>query len=503
MKKWIVVILCIMAFSVGYANTDKDTSETSEIDKKTERIIAEQKTREEKERKTKEKERKTCEVCGHYGNDVISNSALDDERRMCRDCMSEAREKQRKADKEAKIKEEQKEQQEKEERTRIAYEDDNIIIKVRAEDMKKFIWPRAEGDFYVKIVTEVINKGNKTASVTFPPESIIINNTDSNGDNYNIIDTQISVLSDYHTEEYIHATKNINGQDCSYYDKYVEYTKELEANESFEFERLIVGNKDNIESKILFNINSVTFNFRVNDSELKKVTVNNISYNNDSKIEEKITNKEQEEKEAAATQEKIARAKARRDEADRKAGIRQSNTNNNKQNNNDNNNYNTNTTNNSKGIEYVQDNNIKQAYNNLPTSVKQLFKDINCEVKEVNVVSVPGAIGAFSAGGSYGHPTIEIQKNNKYITYTVYHEFGHMLDCGYNYKYESKENEFYNIYLDERAEFRTDYNYQYAISEVEEYFASSFAEYIINPQRLKSNTPRTYNYIVNAINNIE
>ena len=496
MKKWIVVILCIMAFSVGYANTDKDTSETSETDKKTERIIAEQKTREEKERKT-------CEVCGHYGNDVISNSALDDERKMCRDCMSKAREKQRKTDKEAKNKEEQKEQQEKEERAIIAYEDNNIIIKVRAEDMKKFIWPRAEGDFYVKIVTEVINKGNKTASVTFPSESIMINNTDSNGDNYNIIDTQISALSDYHTEEYIYVTRNINGQDCSHYDKYIEYTKELETNESFEFERLIVGSKDNIESKILFNINSVTFNFRVNDSELKKVTVNNISYNNNSEIEEKITNKEQEEKEAIATQEKIARAKARRDEADRKARIRQSDTNNNKQNNNDYNDNNANTTNNSKEIEYVQDNNIKQAYNNLPTSVKQLFKDINCEIKEVNVVSIPGAVGAFSAGGSYGHPTIEIRKNNKYITYTVYHEFGHMLDYGYNYKYESKENEFYNIYLDERAEFRTDYNYQYAISEVEEYFASSFAEYIINPQRLKSNTPRTYNYIVNTINNIE
>ena len=272
MKKWIVVILCIMAFSIGYANTDKDTSETSETDKKTESIIEEQKTREEKERKT-------CEVCGHYGNDVISNSALDDERKMCRDCMSKAREKQRKTDKEAKNKEEQKEQQEKEERAIIAYEDNNIIIKVRAEDMKKFIWPRAEGDFYVKIVTEVINKGNKTASVTFPSESIMINNTDSDGDNYNIIDTQISVLSDYHTEEYIYVTRNINGQDCSHYDKYIEYTKELETNESFEFERLIVGSKDNIESKILFNINSVTFNFRVNDSELKKVTVNNISYN--------------------------------------------------------------------------------------------------------------------------------------------------------------------------------------------------------------------------------
>ena len=48
MKKWIVIILCIMAFSVGYANTDKDTSETSETDKKTESIIEEQKNKRRK-----------------------------------------------------------------------------------------------------------------------------------------------------------------------------------------------------------------------------------------------------------------------------------------------------------------------------------------------------------------------------------------------------------------------------------------------------------------------
>ena len=83
MKRWIVVILCVMAFSIGYANTDKDTSETSETDKKTERIIEEQKTREEKERKT-------CEVCGCYDDDVKNfpeaTKFLRD-KYMCPDCI--------------------------------------------------------------------------------------------------------------------------------------------------------------------------------------------------------------------------------------------------------------------------------------------------------------------------------------------------------------------------------------------------------------------------------
>lgn len=297
MKKWIVVILCIMAFSVGYANTGKDTSETSETDKKTERIIAEQKTREEKERAKEEKERKTCEECGHYGNDVMSNSALDDERRLCRECMSKARDKQRKADKEEKNKAEQQEEKKIQERTKIVYEDDDIIIKVRIDDMKRFIVTRAEGDFYVKMHTQIINKRNTQTSIGLINEDVTVNDTPQNGNNYEIIDTQLNVYNDF-------AITN--------YRDYYECIKDLDPNETLEFERLIVGRDGNQESRIVCNIKTIKFGIRINDSKMKTITVNNICVNNDSKVIEKM------DKEAAKQKEQNKLEKRAQEVADKR-----------------------------------------------------------------------------------------------------------------------------------------------------------------------------------------
>ena len=49
--------------------------------------------------------------------------------------------------------------------------------------------------------------------------------------------------------------------------------------------------------------------------------------------------------------------------------------------------------------------------------------------------------------------------------------------------------------MKKRHNFKAEDNLEYYISTPREYFASAFAEYMLNPERLKRNTPRTYEYI--------
>ena len=340
MKKWIVVILCIMTFSVGYANTDKDTSETSETDKKTESIIEEQKTREEKERKT-------CEVCGCY-DDKVKNfpeaTKFLRDKYMCPDCI-EIYEKRQKVKQD-----EEEEEQDKEELIR-----DKQKIQEQYDNLKK-------------------------------------------------------------------------------------------ENEQLKNDNAELQNKIN------------TLN---NEIEQLKNDNNTIRNKN-----ERLQNEQQ------------------------------------KTNNTDN-------TNTDNEVSHIQNEGIKEAYNNLPESVKKLFKDTNCTITEVTSIDdvyIPGfgnAAGVFR-GGYSSYPQIEIDINTYDVYGTTCHEFGHLLDYGYNTEYESEDDEFYNIYIAESSNFKTTIgDNSYAMTKPSEYFACAFEEYIKNPQQLKDNTPRTYNYIVNAINNIE
>lgn len=332
MKKWIVVILCVMAFSVGYANTDKDTSETSETDKKTERIIAEQKTREEKERKT-------CEVCGCYDDDVKNFPEATKFLRnkyMCPDCIEiyEKREKVKQ--------DEEEEEQDKEDLIR-----DKQKIQEQYDNLKK------ENEQLKSDNTELQNKIN------------ILNN----------------------------------------------------ENEQLKNDNNTIRNQ----------------NARLQNEQQKTNNTDNMNTDNE--------------------------------------------------------------------VSHIQNEGIKEAYSNLPESVKKLFKDTDCTITEVSYIKDNCAGILYTGHTSY--PQIEIVYNARYIQNVTYHEFGHLLDYGYNNYFESEDDEFMNIYYAERSNFKNNYNYEYAVSNSTEYFAEAFAEYMKNPQQLKDNTPRTYNYIVNTINNIE
>lgn len=83
---------------------------------------------------------------------------------------------------------------------------------------------------------------------------------------------------------------------------------------------------------------------------------------------------------------------------------------------------------------------------------------------------------------------------------TISKQNGHYFDCSLGFISESDEF-LNNIYPEEKNNFNYTYttSIKHEISDVYEYFASTFDEYIINPNGLKNDCPRTYEFMKNLI----
>lgn len=146
-------------------------------------------------------------------------------------------------------------------------------------------------------------------------------------------------------------------------------------------------------------------------------------------------------------------------------------------------------------------NSISEIYNGLPEVVKRLFVNTDCTLTEVDEIEgAPTAAGVFMHSNAVHYYAIEVKRNSSFSKENVaYHEFGHLLDYGYGESYRSKSEIFMEIYDTEKDHFVVDDNYEYVTSTPQEYFAESFAEYMTNPDRLKENTPMTYDYIEHVL----
>lgn len=145
---------------------------------------------------------------------------------------------------------------------------------------------------------------------------------------------------------------------------------------------------------------------------------------------------------------------------------------------------------------------LDEIYNGLPEVVKRLFVNTGCTLTEVDCIeNDPNAVGIFAHNDTAHYYAIEIVRGESYLSKesTVYHEFGHLLDYGYNECFKSDSKIFTEIYEVEKDYFVVDYNYEYVTSTPREYFAEAFAEYMTNPDRLRDNTPMTYNYIEHVL----
>lgn len=141
---------------------------------------------------------------------------------------------------------------------------------------------------------------------------------------------------------------------------------------------------------------------------------------------------------------------------------------------------------------------LDEIYDNLPDTVKKLFTNTDCTLTEVDKIECsPTAAGVFSHDNEAHYYAIEIKRlSSLRKDMVVYHEFGHLLDYGYGESFKSNSKIFRDIYEAEKGSFvMHNDNYEYVTSTPREYFAEAFAEYMTNPDRLRDNTPMTYDYI--------
>lgn len=145
---------------------------------------------------------------------------------------------------------------------------------------------------------------------------------------------------------------------------------------------------------------------------------------------------------------------------------------------------------------------LDEIYDELPEVVKRLFVNTDCTLTEVDYdEDNPKRAGMFICNNTVHYYAIEIVRGEFCINKenVVYHEFGHLLDYGYNECFRSDSKIFREIYEVEKGAFVVDDNYEYVTSNPQEYFAEAFAEYMTNPDRLRDNTPMTYSYIEHVL----
>ena len=101
----------------------------------------------------------------------------------------------------------------------------------------------------------------------------------------------------------------------------------------------------------------------------------------------------------------------------------------------------------------------------------------------------------------YEPKTIYIENRKSAINVSVIHEVGHAVDCMLGFV--SSSGDFNNIYNSEVLGFvEVDADDpEHAKGSAIEYFAESFNQSILYPGSCSKNSPMTYNYIVNIINN--
>lgn len=135
---------------------------------------------------------------------------------------------------------------------------------------------------------------------------------------------------------------------------------------------------------------------------------------------------------------------------------------------------------------------VWDVYGKLPHKVKEMLQDNNYRIHVVDSIEDNPNITGITY---YGPRIIAIKNDMFYVSRTMFHECGHVLDDKSHITYISGTKEFKKIYEEEKDYFVVDNNYDYFISTEPEYFASAFAEYMLNPHRLKVNTPKTYEFI--------
>lgn len=141
----------------------------------------------------------------------------------------------------------------------------------------------------------------------------------------------------------------------------------------------------------------------------------------------------------------------------------------------------------------------QETLNKIPQYILDNFKKDGWIINIINEDIVYNGLNA-SGITTYADKTIDIKNNEGLIRSCIVHEVGHYFDCSLGFISESDEF-LNNIYPEEKNNFNYTYttSIKHEISDVYEYFASTFDEYIINPNGLKNDCPKTYEFMKNLI----
>ena len=146
---------------------------------------------------------------------------------------------------------------------------------------------------------------------------------------------------------------------------------------------------------------------------------------------------------------------------------------------------------------------IRKTIYNLPAKIKRIYFNNNYKIRIEQYID----FGESAGQCDYNNRLILINCHGDYqantIDDTVCHELGHMIDRDYKTnRHISDSLQFKAIYNREKLGFNVDRLYDYVTKNTHEYFAQAFSEYIRNPWRLKSCSPKTYEFMKSYIDTL-
>lgn len=150
----------------------------------------------------------------------------------------------------------------------------------------------------------------------------------------------------------------------------------------------------------------------------------------------------------------------------------------------------------------VREENLIAAMDMLNKIPQYILDDFQKKGWIINIINEDIDYNGISASGitTYAVKTIDIKNNEGLVRSSIVHEMGHFFDCSLGFISES-DGFINDIYPSEKDNFKYTYTTKskHEISDVYEYFASTFDEYITNPDNLEQCCPRTYEFLKNIV----
>ncbi|MCC0727665.1 hypothetical protein KGF51_14760 [Clostridioides sp. ZZV14-6045] len=152
------------------------------------------------------------------------------------------------------------------------------------------------------------------------------------------------------------------------------------------------------------------------------------------------------------------------------------------------------------GVNYDRQFKLYKYLNVIPEKLIESFIENDMKIELTNRTLQERFLSDSPLAGVFFEDTIYLSNTQDWAEQSLIHEFGHFVD---EISYMDK-NEFLKIYEKEKDNLilNTDKDVSYYLRNSSEYFAQSFEEYLINPERLLLNNPETYEYIRLCINQI-